>query len=149
MSNTREFGPLVNCTFTGDYRDSHRPGSSGPFFCMACGATNHEAVTFDLNGVAAKPATAPHNPLIETVRADIKQVTEQAAELVEATYKAHGRCTLACDCGGLEVAIDADAVGAYASTSEVRNLLEHARRDHASPRNIVATSIITIRQAGA
>lgn len=139
MSNAREFGPLVNCPETGTHEDSHRPGNSGPFFCKACGATDHEVVTPNLNDVAAKPVTAPSHPLIEAVLADVKDVTQKATLLIASTYSTHGRCTLSCDCGAWEMAIDADAVGNYADTLKARDLLEHARHDHVSPRNIVAT----------
>jgi hypothetical protein len=39
----KEYGPDVMCTLTGQEEPTHRPGNEGPFFCMACGATDHEA----------------------------------------------------------------------------------------------------------
>lgn len=39
---SKQYGPDVECTFTERDEATHRPGNSGPFFCMACGATDHE-----------------------------------------------------------------------------------------------------------
>jgi len=40
----KEYGPEVLCPFTGQPEPTHRPAATGPWFCMACGATDHERV---------------------------------------------------------------------------------------------------------
>lgn len=40
----KEYGPEVLCPESNDVQSTHRPGNEGPFFCMACGATDHETV---------------------------------------------------------------------------------------------------------
>jgi len=42
----KQYGPTVKCTFTGDLATTHRPGNSGPFFCMNCGETDHPEVDY-------------------------------------------------------------------------------------------------------
>jgi len=37
----KTYGPEVLCTFTKDVASTHRPGNYGPFYCMACGETDH------------------------------------------------------------------------------------------------------------
>ncbi len=85
--------------------------------------------------------TRTTNPLIEAVIANVKNVEEQAAKLIADSYKAHGRCTLSCDCGAWEAFIDADALGNYADTRKVRDLIEHVRFDHVTPHDLIATVV--------
>jgi len=80
-----------------------------------------------------------NNPLVEAVFKNVRTLTERAEELIAVTYRTYGRCTLLCECGAWECTIDADALDCHADTSRVRDLIEHARYDHANPHNVVAT----------
>lgn len=53
---TKQYGPFVHCTFTGDIASTHRPANSGPFYCMNCGETDHE-VEGTRNGAQTSDAT--------------------------------------------------------------------------------------------
>lgn len=37
----KQFGPDVICPSSHVVQFTHRPGNEGPFFCMACGSTEH------------------------------------------------------------------------------------------------------------
>lgn len=63
-----------------------------------------------------------------------------AAKLIADTYAAYGRCTLSCDsCVDFDAYVDGDAVGCEADQRKVAALIAHARYDHVTPCNIVAS----------
>lgn len=68
----------------------------------------------------------------------------RALRLIAASYAAHGLHTLACDCGAEEVTIDSDAIGNRASAAQLMATIEHARYDHVTPRNVLATVHVII-----
>jgi hypothetical protein len=66
-----EYGPDVMCTSTGGVESTHRPaGSEDPWFCMACGATDHKRL-HQAFGVAAPAPVIEESPAFaigDTVR---------------------------------------------------------------------------------
>ena len=66
-------------------------------------------------------------------------IAAMAAELLTNAYQAHGRCMLACDCGAWNMAVDSDSLDSPDDRAKARELLEHARFDHGTPRIVVAT----------
>jgi hypothetical protein len=73
---------------------------------------------------------------------EVDAALEQASSLIQATYTAHGRGTLSCDCGAWEAVVDADC--SSADVLKVRDLIEHARFDHVSPRAVIYVRPIVV-----
>lgn len=42
IARNLDFGPMVQCTFTGEDAWTHRDSPRSPYFCGNCGATDHE-----------------------------------------------------------------------------------------------------------
>jgi hypothetical protein len=65
-------------------------------------------------------------------------IVERATKIIADTYAEHGTCTLLCDCGAWEVAVTMRTkVVQAADVVKVRDLIEHARYDHATPHSVI------------
>lgn len=68
----------------------------------------------------------------------------EAAALIERVYTERGRGTLSCAYCGMEAYIDAEAVGCYADTVKVAELIASARYDHISPAAILFDAPVVV-----
>lgn len=56
-----EFGPMVECPETGEQEYTQRPpGGEGPWFCRACGSTDHEPAPCWCSAFPMPHTTATH-----------------------------------------------------------------------------------------
>jgi hypothetical protein len=65
-------------------------------------------------------------------------IADRAIKIIADAYAIYGLVTLSCDCGAWETPIDRHAVNNEADVAKTRDMLEHARYDHVSPRSIIA-----------